>query len=107
MRRPSAGTSLPDLGTLCQIDWNRHSRERQQTMVNACMRPTLPQSPVYAAALKSAGHADFEFGLMRFHRRPVGYVFVEKRPFIRWVSSNRIYRGPIWLESEIPGTVQQ
>lgn len=96
-----------DVATLCQIDWNRHSCDRQQAMVDACARPTLPQSPLYAAAMESAGHAGIEFGLLRFNRRPVGYVYVEKRPFIRWVSSNRIYRGPVWLAVELPGNVQR
>lgn len=98
---------LPPDSALFRIDWDRHTREQQHAFMAACVRPTLPQTPAYAAALAQAGHARTEFGLLRFRGRPVGYVFVEQRPFIRWVSSFRIYRGPVWLDGDIPGTVQQ
>lgn len=107
MTNGSTGPEMPSDVTLFRIDWNRHSRAQQQAFVDICARPTLPQSPVYAAALEQVGHAHTEFGLLRFHGRPVGYVYVEKRPFIRWISSNRIYRGPVWLERELPGTIQR
>jgi hypothetical protein len=94
-------------GGLFRIDWNRHSPAQQQAMLDACARPTLPQTPAYAAALVDAGHAEVEFGLLRFRDRPVGYVFVERRPLIRWVSSYRVYRGPLWLDGDLPGTVQR
>lgn len=94
-------------GDLFRIDWNRHHYDQQQAMLEASSRPVLPQSPAYAAALVSAGHAEIEFGLIRFQGRPVGYVFVEKRPMFRWMSSYRIYRGPVWLDADLPGTVQE
>ena len=92
---------------LFRIDWNQHAFDAQQALLMASARPTLPQAPAYAAALVDAGHAQTEFGVLRFHDRPVGYVFVERRPFFRWVSSFRIYRGPVWLDNSLPGTVQR
>ena len=89
---------------LFRIDWNQHAFDAQQALL---MASALPQAPAYAAALVDAGHAQTEFGVLRFHDRPVGYVFVERRPFFRWVSSFRIYRGPVWLDNSLPGTVQR
>jgi hypothetical protein len=93
-------------GDLFRIDWNRHNRTQQQAMFDACDRPTLSQSPVYAAALADAGYAGTEYGLLRFQGRPVGAVLVEKRPFMRWGSSYRIYRGPLWLKHDMPDVVK-
>lgn len=105
MSKLSAATQIDR--ALFRIDWNRHTRDQQQAMLDACARPTLPQTPAYAAALAETGHADTEFGLMRFHGRPVGYVFVERRPLFRWGSSHRIYRGPLWLDDNLPPSVQR
>lgn len=92
---------------LFRIEWNRHDRPQQQTMMEASARPTLTQTPAYIAALADAGHAHGEFGLMRFHERPIGYVFAERRPLFGRVSSYRIYRGPLWLDADLPGNVQR
>ncbi len=94
-------------GALFHIDWDSHTHEQQQAMLKACARPTLPQTPAYATALSDAGHAETEFGLMRFHGRPVGFVIVEQRPLLGPISSYRIYRGPLWLAADLPVTVQR
>ena len=92
---------------LFRIDWGRLSRKQEQALLEACPRPTLPQTPAYAAALAESGHAETEFGVMRFHDRPVGFVYVERRPLMGRVSSYRIYRGPLWLDNNFPISVQR
>lgn len=94
----------PDLSTiLFQIDWNRHSANQWQTMLDNCERPTLTQSPAYIAATAEVDGTVADYGLIRFQRKPIGMVIVTGKQTFGKAASCSLYRGPLWIYDEIPG----
>ena len=91
--------------SLFQIDWNRHSAAQWQTMLDSCERPTLTQSPAYAAAASEvdAGGSGADYGLIRFQGKPIGMAIVTRRRTFGGATSCSLYRGPLWIYDEIPG----
>jgi hypothetical protein len=65
--------------SLFQIQWNRHSAEQWQTMLNSCERSTLTQSPAYAAAACEVDGTTADHGLIRFQGKPIGMAIVTRR----------------------------
>ena len=96
----------PDPTTdLFRIDWNRHSAAQWQTMLDNCARPTLTQSPAYAAALTEVAGGATDYGLIRFQGKPIGMTIVTRRRGFGGVASRSLYRGPLWIHDEIPGAM--
>jgi Acetyltransferase (GNAT) domain len=99
----------PDLSAdLFRIDWNRHSAAQWQTMLDNCARPTLTQSPAYAAATAEVEGAEAagvgaDFGLIRFQNKPIGMTIVTRRRTFGGAASCSLYRGPLWIYDDIPG----
>lgn len=97
-------SDAPDLSAeLFRIDWNRHSAAQRQTMLDNCVRATLTQSPVYAAAAAEVDSTATDFGLIRFQDKPIGMVIVSRRRTFGGAASCNLYRGPLWVYDEIPG----
>ena len=94
----------PDPTTdLFRIDWNRHSAAQWQTMLDNCARPTLTQSPAYAAALTEVEGGAADYGLIRFQGKPIGMAIATQRRGLGGVANGSLYRGPLWIYDEIPG----
>jgi hypothetical protein len=88
---------------LFRIDWNRHSAAQWQTMLDNCARPTLTQSPAYAAAATEVEGSIADYGLIRFQDKPIGMTIVTRRRGLGGVANCSLYRGPLWIYDEIPG----
>jgi hypothetical protein len=54
-----------------------------------------------ALAKTEGGKADF--GIINFENKPVGLVQVQTRRWLPFLTTCRIYRGPLWIYDEIPG----
>lgn len=72
-------------------------------MLAACRRPTFLQSRQYAAALARTEGWHADFGVIRFHGKPIGIVQVQVRRWLPFLRACRIHRGPVWIHDEIPG----
>ena len=44
-----------------------------------------------------------DFGIIHFEGKPVGLVQVQTRKWLPFLTTCRIYRGPLWIYDEIPG----
>ena len=97
---PDAPESVTDL---FRIDWDRHSAAQWQTMLDNCARPTLTQSPAYAAAVTEVDGIAADYGLIRFQGKPIGMTIVTRRRGLAGVANCSLYRGPLWIYDEIPG----
>jgi hypothetical protein len=97
---PDAPESVTDL---FRIDWDRHSAAQWQTMLDNCARPTLTQSPAYAAAVTEVDGIAADYGLIRFQGKPIGMAIVTRRRGLAGVANCSLYRGPLWIYDEIPG----
>ncbi|MFQ5970907.1 MAG: GNAT family N-acetyltransferase [Alphaproteobacteria bacterium] len=90
-----------------RIDWDEHSRERWNTLLAACHRPTLTQSWDYAEGMARTEGYRTDFGVILFHDRPVGLVQAQVKAIVGRLSASRIHRGPVWVHAEIPGEMQK
>ena len=88
---------------LFQIDWNRHSAAQWQTLLENCERPTLTQSPAYAAAVSEVDGTAADYGLIRFQGKPIGMAVVTRRRGFGGTANCSLYRGPLWIHDDIPG----
>ena len=88
--------------TLFQIDWNCHSAAQWQTMLDNCARPTLPQTPAYAAATSEVHGGGADYGLVRFQGKPIGMTIVTRQRGFAGATNSGLYRGPLWIYDEIP-----
>ena len=79
---------------LFQIDWNRHSAAQWQTMLDSCARPTLTQSPAYAAAAAEVEGTTADYGLIRFQGKPIGMAIVTRRRTFGGAASCSLYCSP-------------
>ncbi len=96
------GDAPDPTATLFQIDWNRHSAAQWWTMLDSCARPTLPQSPAYAAANAEVENGGADYGLIRFQGKPVGMTIVTQKRGFAGAANSSLYRGPLWIYDEIP-----
>ncbi len=90
-----------------RIDWNTASADQWDALVAECPRSTLTQTWHYALAEIAAGGGRADFGVIRFHAKPIGLVLVRIRPLIGPIGVYSIHRGPIWIYGEIPGAMQK
>ena len=90
-----------------EIDWNAATFRQWDTLLAACKRPTLLQTWQYGVALGKTTGSRADFGIIRFHGRPIGLVQVQLRPLFRRFAAARIHRGPLWIHDEIPGEMQK
>ena len=72
-------------------------------MLDSCARPTLTQSPAYAAAIVDVDGGGADYGLIRFQGQPIGMAIVTRRRGVGGVANCSLYRGPVWIHDEIPG----
>ncbi len=90
-----------------RIDWNTASADQWDALVAECPRSTLPQTWQYAMAEIATGGGRADFGVIRFHAKPIGLVMVRIRPLLGPIGVYAIHRGPIWIYGEIPGAMQK
>ena len=72
-------------------------------MFDSCERPTLTQSPAYAAAAAEIDGTAADFGLIRFQNKPIGMTIISRRRTFGGAAACSLYRGPLWIYDEIPG----
>ena len=76
-------------------------------MLDSCARPTLTQSPAYAAAAAEVEGTTADYGLIRFQGKPIGMAIVTRRRTFGGAASCSLYRGPLWIHDEIPGEMEK
>ena len=86
-----------------RIDWNDCTFSQWDALLARCKRPTLLQSWQYGLALAKTEGWKADFGIIRFENKPVGLVQVQTRRWLPFLTTCRIYRGPLWIYDEIPG----
>ena len=86
-----------------RIDWNTCTFGQWEALLARCKRPTLLQTWQYAMALAKTEGGKADFGIIHFENKPVGLVQVQTRRWLPFLTTCRIYRGPLWIYDEIPG----
>jgi hypothetical protein len=86
-----------------RIDWNTCTFGQWEALLSRCKRPTLRQTWQYAMAHAKTEGGKADFGIINFENKPVGLVQVQTRRWLPFLTTCRIYRGPLWIYDEIPG----
>jgi hypothetical protein len=86
-----------------RIDWNTCTFGQWEALLARCKRPTLLQTWQYAMALAKTEGGKADFGIIHFENKPVGLLQVQTRRWLPFLTTCRIYRGPLWIYDEIPG----
>ena len=86
-----------------RIDWNTCTFGQWEALLARCKRPTLLQTWQYAMALAKTEGGKADFGIINFENKPVGLVQVQTRRWPPFLTTCRIYRGPLWIYDEISG----
>ncbi len=84
------------------IDWNSVTESQWDSMFAKCWRTTLNQSRAHALADAATRGERAEFGVIRFHGKPVGMVTARLRTVAGFFTAASIHRGPIWIQESIP-----
>lgn len=86
-----------------RIDWNDCTFGQWEALLARCKRPTLLQTWQYGVAMAKVEGWKADFGIIHFEGKPVGLVQAQTRKWTPFLTTCRIYRGPLWIYDEIPG----
>ncbi|MEH6633215.1 MAG: peptidoglycan bridge formation glycyltransferase FemA/FemB family protein [Halopseudomonas aestusnigri] len=99
---------MPDksLNTLVEIKWNSVSVKEWRELIRKAEKSNLLQSWPYAQAALVTERLIGKFATIHYNNRIVGICQILEQRMLKIFHKVRLYRGPLWLEKDIPEHVQ-
>ena len=99
---------MPDksFNTLVEIKWNSVSVKEWRELIRKAEKSNLLQSWPYAQTALVTERLVGKFATIHYNNRIVGICQVLEQRMMKVFHKVRLYRGPLWLEKDIPEHVQ-